>query len=324
MSKIKSALLALAVASLLAGCASAATPTLQAFEGITPACASFKGGKEIDDVKVTAEKATVPTVSFVTNPVGSATKTPLASIKESQTRIIRQGEGPTFTGNQLIKLEFAVFSSTTGVLLGSSKFDGTDAASQLFDNGNSKIYCDALSGVKEGSLAVFATPSSETDPEGSLFVVEIVKVYLPWANGPVLSPESGFPKVVRDPKTHQPGLMAPSFSAPSEFKRSILIEGRGEKVAIGDSVTVNYVGWVWSEPIGSEFESSWKSGLPATFTLVDDQMIKGFVKALDGVKVGSQVIAILPPADAYGESGTGSIPANSTLIFVIDVLGINK
>jgi peptidylprolyl isomerase len=46
--------------------------------------------------------------------------------------------------------------------------------------------------------------------------------------------------------------------------------------------------------------------------------------ALEGATVGSQVIASMPPKDGYGENAQGAIPANSTLIFVIDVLGINK
>ena len=46
----------------------------------------------------------------------------------------------------------------------------------------------------------------------------------------------------------------------------------------------------------------------------------GFTKAIAGQTVGSQVIAILPPADGYGEAGAGTIPPNSTLIFVVDIL----
>jgi peptidylprolyl isomerase len=48
------------------------------------------------------------------------------------------------------------------------------------------------------------------------------------------------------------------------------------------------------------------------------------VKALEGITVGSQVIAVMPPDVAYGSAGQGSIPGNATLIFVIDVLGMNK
>jgi peptidylprolyl isomerase len=63
---------------------------------------------------------------------------------------------------------------------------------------------------------------------------------------------------------------------------------------------------------------------PATFTINEANAVPGFVKALEGITVGSQVIASIPPADGYGATGQGSIPPNATLIFVIDVLGINK
>lgn len=47
----------------------------------------------------------------------------------------------------------------------------------------------------------------------------------------------------------------------------------------------------------------------------------GFKKALEGQKVGSQVLAVIPPAEGYGAQAQSGIPANSTLVFVIDILG---
>ncbi len=330
MSKITAILVSSALALSLTGCMSNASPEVRAFEGITPACESFKGGTEIDAVKVTAEKGKVPTVEFATAEAGATIKSPLASIKNAQTKIVSQGDGPAFTGNQLISFDYAIFSSTTGDQLASNNWDGTDSASELFDSVNFKQYCDALSGTKQGSVVAFALPASTDDPQGSLFVLQIKKVYLPKANGAANSPESGFPAVVLDPKTGQPGLVQPSFSKPAEFKRSTLISGKGEAVKVNDSITVHYTGWVWSESIGDPFDTSWVAReaqgqvSPATFTLNNDNLIPGFVKALEGIAVGSQVIAVMPPSDAYGEAGQGSIPPNATLIFVIDVLGINK
>ena len=49
--------------------------------------------------------------------------------------------------------------------------------------------------------------------------------------------------------------------------------------------------------------------------------MKGFVTALAGQRVGSQVLAVLPPSEAYGATGSGSVPANATLVFVVDILG---
>jgi FKBP-type peptidyl-prolyl cis-trans isomerase len=330
VSKITSILVSSALALSLTGCMSNATPEVRAFEGLTATCETYKGGSEIDAVKVTAEQSKVPTVSFATAQPGSSIKSPLANIKSAQTKIVREGDGPAFTGDQLITIEYAVFSSTSGTALASSKWDGTDSASQVFNSTSTKQFCDALSGVKQGSVVAFALPANTDDPEGSLFILELMKVYLPHANGASNSPESGMPAVVLTPKTGQPGIIQPSFAAPKEFKRSTLISGKGEAIKIGDSITVHYTGWVWSDDIGDPFDSSWNQRdaqtpvTPATFTLAEANLISGFVKALEGITVGSQVIAVMPPDVAYGAAGQGSIPGNATLIFVIDVLGINK
>jgi peptidylprolyl isomerase len=88
-------------------------------------------------------------------------------------------------------------------------------------------------------------------------------------------------------------------------------------------VTVAYSGWLWpsngEEPV--QFDSTWANGkAPATFSL--SGVVPGFSKALVGQKVGSQIEVIISPEDGYGETGTGSIPPNATLVFVIDILGV--
>lgn len=134
------------------------------------------------------------------------------------------------------------------------------------------------------------------------------------ATGEAQPAEAGYPAVVLD------GAGAPSITPltnepPSSFGVSTLIKGSGQVVGSTDIVTVHYSGWLWD---GTAFDSSWTRGEPAQFSL--EQVVPGFTKAIAGQTVGSQVIAILPPADGYGESGTGPIPPNSTLIFVVDIL----
>jgi peptidylprolyl isomerase len=81
---------------------------------------------------------------------------------------------------------------------------------------------------------------------------------------------------------------------------------------------VHYTGINWNTK--KVFDSSWERGEPATF--VTSQVIPGFTKALVGQKVGSQVIAIIPPADGYGEAGSGEdIGGTDTIVFVVDILG---
>ena len=134
------------------------------------------------------------------------------------------------------------------------------------------------------------------------------------ATGEAQTPEAGYPEVTLD-ANGAPSITALKGEAPKEFGVSTLIKGAGAIVGSTDVVTVHYSGWLWD---GTPFDSSWTSGQPAQFSL--EQVVPGFTKSIAGQTVGSQVIAILPPADGYGEQGAGTIPPNSTLIFVVDIL----
>jgi len=107
---------------------------------------------------------------------------------------------------------------------------------------------------------------------------------------------------------------------PEELVAQTLIKGEGDKVAVGDSITVHYTGWVWD---GDQFDSSWANGSSISFTLSSDSLIEGWVQGLEGQTVGSQVLLVIPPDLGYGEQESDSIPANSTLVFVVDILATN-
>jgi peptidylprolyl isomerase len=83
---------------------------------------------------------------------------------------------------------------------------------------------------------------------------------------------------------------------------------------------VHYAGYTWAD--GAKFDSSWDKKTPATFTLTDGSVITGFLDSLVGQKVGSQIVTVIPPSLGYKDQPQGTIPANSTLVFVIDILGI--
>ena len=134
------------------------------------------------------------------------------------------------------------------------------------------------------------------------------------ATGESQPAQAGYPAVKLD-ESGAPSITPVNGPAPAEFGVATLIKGAGAVVGSTDIVTVHYSGWLWD---GTPFDSSWTSGQPAQFSL--EQVVPGFTKAIAGQTVGSQVVAILPPADGYGENGAGSIPPNSTLIFVVDIL----
>jgi len=103
----------------------------------------------------------------------------------------------------------------------------------------------------------------------------------------------------------------------SELQYQVLKEGNGPTPKETDKVSVNYRGTLLD---GTEFDSSYKRGQPATFPL--NNVIKGWTEALKNMPVGSKWKLFIPSELAYGERGPGSIPPNSTLIFEVELLNI--
>lgn len=96
--------------------------------------------------------------------------------------------------------------------------------------------------------------------------------------------------------------------------------GDGQEVEKFNIVTVNYTGLLEN---GTKFDSSLNPGRsPFRFTVGAGQVIKGWDDGLMGMKVGGKRKLTIPPELGYGSRDNGPIPANSTLIFEIDLLGI--
>ncbi|MEC7901664.1 MAG: FKBP-type peptidyl-prolyl cis-trans isomerase [Candidatus Neomarinimicrobiota bacterium] len=96
--------------------------------------------------------------------------------------------------------------------------------------------------------------------------------------------------------------------------------GEGQEVEKFNIVTVNYTGLLED---GTKFDSSLNPGrTPFRFTVGAGQVIKGWDEGLIGMKVGGKRKLTIPPELGYGDRDSGPIPANSTLIFEIDLLGI--
>jgi peptidylprolyl isomerase len=101
----------------------------------------------------------------------------------------------------------------------------------------------------------------------------------------------------------------------------ILREGTGDSAKNGDTVKVNYVGTLQN---GTKFDSSIDRGEPFSFKLGEKRVIQGWELGVLGMKVGEKRKLTIPPELAYGSSAIGGvIPANSTLIFEIDLLDFN-
>jgi FKBP-type peptidyl-prolyl cis-trans isomerase len=96
--------------------------------------------------------------------------------------------------------------------------------------------------------------------------------------------------------------------------------GTGPVAAAGQTVKVHYTGWLTN---GKKFDSSVDRGEPFTFNLGGGQVIKGWDEGVAGMKVGGKRQLRIPPQLGYGDRGAGSvIPANATLIFDVELLGV--
>jgi FKBP-type peptidyl-prolyl cis-trans isomerase FkpA len=115
----------------------------------------------------------------------------------------------------------------------------------------------------------------------------------------------------------------PSSYAP--YSQVDLRLGTGTEAAAGNTVTLNYTGWLYdpTQPDGKGlvFDTS-ITGTPLSFTLGAGQVIAGFDQGVTGMKVGGARRLVIPPSLGYGAARNNSIPPYATLVFDIDLLDI--
>jgi FKBP-type peptidyl-prolyl cis-trans isomerase len=121
----------------------------------------------------------------------------------------------------------------------------------------------------------------------------------------------------------EPTIKSPGGTPPKKLIVKNLIVGTGPAVtSASQTVTIAYVGALYTN--SKVFDSSFKD-VPSTHTISQPAsgFVSGFAKALIGMKVGGRREFIIPPSLAYGSKKTGSIPANSTLIFIVDLHNVS-
>ena len=144
------------------------------------ACGPFTGGEQIDSISVSETLGEKPVVTF---------PSPL-SAEAIQARVVVEGDGPVFTGRNLVEFEFAGYNGGSGQLIQQSSFDGTETPSGFFGPGQVPNFCEALAGAKEGSRVVAILPPDQAHngegvpalgvgpADSFVFVIDLTKVFL--------------------------------------------------------------------------------------------------------------------------------------------------
>ena len=123
-----------------------------------------------------------------------------------------------------------------------------------------------------------------------------------------------------------PALAQPAVTELKKIDRKV---GTGALASAGQTVSVHYTGWLYDpkapESRGKKFDSSRDRGKPFSFPLGGGRVIQGWDQGVAGMKVGGLRTLIIPAELGYGASGAGNgvIPPNATLLFEVELLGVN-
>jgi len=198
----------------------------------------------------------------------------------------------------------------------------------------------ALIGQKVGSRVLAVIPpadgygtsgNSQLGITGSttlVFVIDVLKSYADTASASGTQESNGggsLPTVTAHPGS-APTITIPANKAPTSLVTTTLIKGSGPKLVKGQYVVAQYTGYIWRTK--KVFDSSWTTGSPFGFVIgaSPEQVITGWDTGLAGQTVGSRVMLVIPPKDAYGTTGASQagITGTDTLVFVIDIIDAFK
>ena len=273
---------------------------------------------------------------FGTTPVVKIPK--LDANNKLTVKTVIQGTGPTVTKTDAMAANFVLYFwdgktntlkantfTSNPTVIGGTMLPGLETA---------------LVGQKVGSRVLAVIPPADgygtagnsqlgiTGTTTLVFVIDVIKSYSSTASASGTQESDGggsLPTVTAHPGA-APTIAIPPNNPPSALVTKTLIKGSGPKVAKGQYVIAQYTGYIWRTK--KVFDSSWTSGSPFGFVIgaSPEQVISGWDSGLAGQTVGSRVMLVIPPKDAYGSTGASQagITGTDTLVFVVDIIDAFK
>lgn len=333
---------------LLTGCSGASTGNADGSTTDTPSAtattaetggtcdAKVTGASAPASADTTASQEALGTVGLEGDAKAAPTLTftaPLA-IGSEVVKVVSEGDGDQISAGQLLTFNYIVCDIVTGEKLYSTwgltpDKDAPETYVLSPDNFGEHLAA-AFEGHRVGARLLWAQPgiSAEQSATGQ---ADNGYLYAMTITGAQTVPESASGAAVAPTDTSLPAITftdgKPAVSFPSTFTEPIalviqpLIKGEGATVESGQTVIVKYSGWLTD---GTKFDSSWDRTAPNdmfTFQAGIGGVIKGWDQGVVGQQVGSRLLLVVPSDLGYGADGGGDkIPANATLVFVVDIL----
>ncbi|WP_282824368.1 FKBP-type peptidyl-prolyl cis-trans isomerase [Gulosibacter sediminis] len=307
--------LAVVVALGLTGC-SESTPNESATSSSAAAQVTVvDGGDRLDGVEVSGETGQEPVVTITAPAELTGDETDI------QRTVVTEGDGEPLTADDTVVVVVGSYYAEDGDAL--SAYGSLGPATQLSNTELPAFVEPLFVGVKAGSRVVASVPIGLVAGEGNagdpvLMVADVVKV-TPGASATGTPTGETFDYAeVSDGEGEPDVTINTDAEDPSEQQTAVILQGDGETVADGDTVIVQYSGYLLSD--GSMFDTSWETGLPPAFPT--SMVVAGFRDALVGQQVGSRVVTVFPSDLGYGDEAYGPIPGGSTLVFVADIIAL--
>jgi peptidylprolyl isomerase len=257
--------------------------------------------------------------------------------EEAASEVLEEGEGSPVEANSTVLMHLYIGNGTSGKQSINTYDQGKAVPVPMSEDQLFKPVLDAVVGQKAGSrIAVAASVEEVWGPQGqpqlklkasdtAVFIADIVSVepaeVLDGPQGDEVESPKDAPKVVEQggQVTGLDWSDAPK-KAPKELEVITLVKGDGPEVGDQEMVTFDYFGAVWGEK--KPFDESFTRE-PTAFAVGIGRLIPAWDQKIPGLTRGSRVMIIAPPDTAYGDQEQPNIPAGSTLVFVVDVLGVD-
>ena len=269
-------------------------------------------GDTMQGVSASGKLGSKPDISF---------KTPF-KVENQTHQVIQNGDGEVIRDGDRVCTRSLALDAKTGKVINSTWDQSSPECSIVISKKSIPAYYDTFKGLKVNSTVAVGIDESGSGSSKATesYIMALTFVSrsknLTRAQGQkVTDLPSDLPKISLDDKG-KPSLDLNGYQPKGGLVVQPLIKGKGAKVGQHQSVSANYTGWLASN--GKQFDSSWDRGQASDFSL--DQVVKGWQQGLAGQTVGSQVLLVVPPDLGYGSQQQQKIPANSTLIFVVDIL----